>query len=220
MNHRLPAILSLLALDAALAAAATAARSADEPFRPQPLTRDAEVRAALAAGPAHFAAAAGVYVLTEKGFELERPSQNGFHCLVQRSHPGAFEPQCFDEEGSRTLLREVLLRGELQAQGGRPSEIAREVAAAYADGRLRAPSRPGINYMLSPENRVPIDDEGSEIIPYRPHLMFYVPYLTNADLGSDGAPGAPVFVIGEGTPGAYAIVPVPLGDGAGHGAGH
>jgi hypothetical protein len=73
--------------------------------------------------------------------------------------------------------------------------------------------------MLSPENRVPVDDEGTRIVPYRPHLMFYVPYLTNADLGSTGGPGSELFVIHEGEPGAYAIVPVPAEPKA-HGAPH
>jgi hypothetical protein len=217
MSIRAVVILSLLAVGAV---AATTAVGAEDAFRSELMPREAEIRAALAAGPPHFAESAGVYVLTASGFELARPSKNGFHCLVERSHPTAFEPQCFDEEGSRTLLQAVLLRAELRARGLGREAVEREIAAAYSDGRLRAPSRPGINYMLSPENRVPIDAEGSRIIPYQPHLMFYVPYLTNADLGSDGAPGSTVFVINEGAPGAYAIVPVPTGEYAAHGSGH
>jgi len=211
---RAPLVPAALALVALLAAPATAAG-----WKPDLMARDLETAAALAAGPASIAAESGVYVLAAGGFELARPSKNGFHCLVERSHPGAFEPQCFDEEGSRTLLRAVLLAAELRMAGRTIEEIEREVARGYAEGRLRAPSRPGINYMLSAENRVPVDPEGKTIIPYRPHLMFYVPYLTNADLGSDGGPGSPLFVINEGAPGAYAIVPVPA-ELAGHGGGH
>ena len=194
----------------ALVAIATAAASAAETWLPELLPREAEIGAALGAGPPHFAAEAGVYVLTGTGYVLARESKNGFHCLVERSFPTAFEPQCFDEEGSRTLLEAVLMRAELRAAGRSHDEVEAAIAAAYADGRLRAPSRPGINYMLSPENRVPVDAEGKTIIPYRPHLMFYVPYLSNADLGSDGGPASATFVINEGQPGAYAIVPVPL----------
>jgi hypothetical protein len=180
-----------------------------------PLSRDAEFRAALAAGPPSLTAGAGVYVLTANGYELARPSTNGFHCLVERSFPGSFEPQCFDEEGSRTLLQATLLTAKLRGQGRQEPEVRAAVAAAWADGTLRAPSRPGINYMLHPDNRVPIDPEGKLVVPYGPHLMFYVPYLTNADLGSDGSPAAPTFVINEGQPGAYAIVPVATGGGHG-----
>jgi len=186
-----------------------AAPLAAEAWKPALLPRDAEIRAALAAGPSAIADAAGVYVLTAHGFELARPSTNGFHCLVERSFPTAFEPQCFDAEGSKTLLQALLLTAELRMSGAGADEIARAVAEGYAAGRLRAPSRPGINYMLSPDNRVPIDETGETIVPFRPHVMFYVPYLTDADLGSDGGSGSPVFVVNPGAPGAYAIVPVP-----------
>ena len=54
--------------------------------------------------------------------------------------------------------------------------------------------------------------------PGVPHLMFYAPGVTNAQVGSSGeahaAPGLP-FVIGEGTPQAYLVVllPPPAGSG-------
>jgi hypothetical protein len=60
--------------------------------------------------------------------------------------------------------------------------------------------------MLSAENIVP--DEKGIPAPFPPHVMFYGPYLTNADIGSDGKEGGPVFVAGEATPYALIIVPV------------
>ena len=173
---------------------------------PEPMPRDEEIAAALEAGPASIAERAGIYLLDASGYVRVRDSGNGYNCLVTRSVAGAFEPQCLDEEGSATILREILMAAELRSQGKSPAEVDQAVAAAYADGRLRAPRRPGINYMLSPRNRVPVDDHGT-VRPYRPHVMFYVPYLTNEDLGA--GPGSPVFVISEGTPRAYAIGPVP-----------
>jgi len=59
--------------------------------------------------------------------------------------------------------------------------------------------------MLSKENIV-VDEKG-EVRRFPPHLMFYGPTLTNADLGSDGKPTSPVFVAGAG-PHALIIVPV------------
>lgn len=200
----------------AVAALPLAAVAADAAPAAAPPSHDAEIAAALAAGPPSIRDAAGVYVATPRGFELARASTNGFHCLVERSFPGAFEPQCFDEEGSRTLMQATLLTARLRGEGRSEPEVRAAVAAAWAAGELRAPTRPGINYMLHPENRVPVDPEGTTIVPYGPHLMFYVPYLTNRDLGSDGSPAAPTFVINEGQPGAYAIVPVATG--GGHGA--
>jgi hypothetical protein len=197
----------------ALAGSAAALSASDAPgarrWKPDLLPRAEEVGAALEAGPRAIVDRAGVYALEATGYVLVRPSGNGFHCLVQRSFPGAFEPQCFDREGSATLLQGVLLEGELRMGGASDAEVEAGVAAAWAAGRLRAPSRPGINYMLSKRNRVPIDDAGTTIIPYRPHVMFYAPYATNADVGSGPDGGSPVFVVGEGRPGAYVIVPVP-----------
>ncbi len=66
--------------------------------------------------------------------------------------------------------------------------------------------------MLSQRNLTP--NARGEIVPFPPHVMFYAPYLTNADLGLDGTigpdgnPAAPAFVAGEGTPNALIIVPV------------
>ena len=70
-------------------------------------------------------------------------------------------------------------------------------------------------YMLSPHNVVTIDDVKGIAAPFGPHLMFYAPNLRSADLGSDGAPSSPLFVVDESTPHALMIVPVAPG-GAGH----
>jgi len=49
--------------------------------------------------------------------------------------------------------------------------------------------------------------------------MFYAPYLTNADLGSQNL-AWPAFVAGSGTPNALIIVPVPEEASAGSGHEH
>jgi hypothetical protein len=75
--------------------------------------------------------------------------------------------------------------------------------------------------MLSTENLVP--NVKGIVVPFPPHVMFYAPYLTNAelgvdrtDLGPDGNPHAAAFVAGEGTPHALIIVPVALHTGPAH----
>ena len=120
-----------------------------------------------------------------------------------------------DAEGTRTFLPRILKVAELRAQGKSREEIKRFVADAFAKGVFQAPTRPGVDYMLSTENLVPVDDKGT-IGHFPPHVMFYGPYLTNADLGSDGSPSSPAFVAGEGTP--HALIIVPLGAHADHAA--
>ena len=118
-----------------------------------------------------------------------------------------------DAEGTRTFLPRYLKVAELRAQGKSPEEIRRFVADAFAKGIFQAPTRPGVDYMLSTENLTPNAKGGIERFP--PHVMFYGPYLTNADLGLDGTlgpdgnpVGGPAFVAGEGSPHALIIVPV------------
>src|SRR5438093_7232088 len=71
-----------------------------------------EVAMALSAAPEHLRPGAGVYVLTASGFKQTRPSTNRFTCIVNRDHPKALKPTCFDEEGTATILPKILRVGE------------------------------------------------------------------------------------------------------------
>jgi hypothetical protein len=182
---------------------------------PRLMDRQKEIALALSACPASAASKAAVYVLDKSGYIKVQDSQNGFTAIVQHSVPAAQEPQCMDAEGTRTFLPRMLKVAELRAQGKSPEEIKRFVADAIAKGVFQPPTRPGVDYMLSTQNVVP-DDKGN-IAPFPPHVMFYAPYKTNAELGSEGqAGGGPAFVAGEGTPYALIIVPVGTHTGSGH----
>jgi hypothetical protein len=100
-------------------------------------------------------------------------------------------------------------------------EIKLLVADAFAKSHFQAPqAKPRIDYMLSTENFTP--NAKGEIVHFPPHVMFYAPYLTNAELGLDGPlgpdgnPDGPAFVPGEGTPHALIIVPIVPRSGAHH----
>jgi hypothetical protein len=226
MTTKPSAIAASLRLSCSLALAAQFAASActaAEPAqaavsRPPPMDRQKEIALALSACPPNVAAKAAVYVLDEAGYVQVRDSQNGFTAIVQHSLPTSQEPECFDAEGTRTMLPRVLKVAELRSQGKSPEEIKRAVADAFAKGALQPPARPGVAYMLSTENLVP--NAKGMVVPYPPHVMFYAPYLTNAALGSsgelgpDGNPVGPAFVAAEGTP--HALIIVPIGEHTGH----
>jgi hypothetical protein len=177
--------------------------------------RDREIALALEAAPAALAAKSGVYVHGPDGYVKARDSQNGFVCLVDHRIPNAVEPQCLDAEGVKTFLPKYQLVAALRAKGKPEPEIRQAVKAAFSSGRLKAPKRPGIIYMLSSHNVVTIDEVKGVAVPFPGHLMFYAPNMTSADVGSDGAPTSPVFIVDEKTPHALMIVPVAAG-GAGH----
>ena len=165
-------------------------------------------------GPPAVAAKAGVYVLGKVGYVKVRDSANGFVCIVEHRVPSAVEPQCLDAEGVKTFLPKLELVASLRAKGTPEAEIREKVAAAFKSGALKAPARSGVIYMLSPHNVVTIDDVKRIAAPFPPHLMFYAPNLTSADLGSDGTPASPLFVVDEKTP--HALIIVPAATGAGH----
>ena len=191
-----------------LAATAHAAPPASE--------REREITLALEAAPASVTAKAGVLVLDKTGYVKARESQNGFVCLVDHRIPNAVEPQCLDAEGVRTFLPKYLLIASLRAKGTSEADIRKAVKAAFKSGKLKAPKRPGVIYMMSPHNVVTIDDVKGIAAPFPGHLMFYAPNMTSADLGSDGAPTSPLFVVDEKTPHALMIVAVPTGPTPGH----
>lgn len=177
--------------------------------------RDAEVALALEAAPEPLVAKAGVYVHGKDGYEKVRDSQNGFVCVVDHRIPNAVEPQCMDAEGVKTFFPKYQMVATMRAHGKAEPDIRKAVKAAFKSGKLKAPARPGVIYMLSPHNVVTIDEEKGIAVPFPGHLMFYAPNLTSADVGSDGTPASPVFVVDEKTPHALMIVPVPPG-GMGH----
>jgi hypothetical protein len=178
--------------------------------------RDKEVALALEAGPPTVTAKAGIWVHDKTGYIKFRDSQNGFVCVVDHRIPSAVEPQCMDAEGVKTFFPKYQLVASMRAKGKPEPEIQKAVAAAFKDGKLKAPARPGVIYMMSPHNVVTIDEVKGIAAPFPGHLMFYAPNLTSADLGSDGTPASPLFVVDEKTPHALMIVPVPTDAGAGH----
>jgi hypothetical protein len=191
---------------------------------PKLMERQTEIALALSSCPVSIANKAAVYVLEKSGYVKVRESQNGFTAIVQHALPNSQDPQCMDAEGTRTILPRYLKVAELRAQGASPDEIRRVVADDFAKGIFQAPMRPGVDYMLSTENLTP--NAKGAVVSFPPHVMFYAPYLTNADLGlddtlgTDGNPVGPVFVAGEGSPYALIIVPIGKHQTAGHSSAH
>jgi hypothetical protein len=169
------------------------------------LPRDLEIELALSAAPKHLRDGAAVLVLASNGYTNTRPGSNAFTCIVSRLQ-GDFFPVCFDAEGTRTMLPLYVDDAKLRLGGQSNSEIDRHIAEGFKEGRYQAPARPGVAYMLSPM-RYKIDEDGRVVrTPSAPHIMFYAPYLTDADIG--GVRGAVAFINKSGP---HGMIIVPLG---------
>jgi len=155
------------------------------------MPRDQQITLAESAAPAEVSSKATVYVLGPKGYEKAREGTNGFSCFVGRHFvkpaETTIEPQCFDAEGSRTLLLVYMHGEDLRTNGKSEAEIKADIASGYKEGRYQYPSKPGFLYMMSSRNRLSaIPEHGTGIFP--PHLMFYAPNMTTKDIGFDAQP--------------------------------
>jgi hypothetical protein len=180
--------------------------------RLEPLPRDLEIELALSALPAHLQGEATVYVLNPAtGFEIARAGTNGFYCLVARTGDDAFRgswpltayrsdilyPIAFDAAGARAQLRIFLDAAALQAKGTPAPELKRIIQQRTKAGFYQAPERAGVAYMLSPVLRTYSDpDAGENVMTSNyPHVMYYAPDVSNADIGGSTPGGMDPFLI-------------------------
>ncbi|HEU5185064.1 MAG TPA: hypothetical protein VFU01_10875 [Gemmatimonadaceae bacterium] len=188
-----------------------AAQSAVETGRPSlavltSMSAEEQTRLALSTAPPDVTARASLYVLAAGGYKQVRAGTNGFSCLVERELLETIEPVCYDAEGSATTLKARLYREELRAKGLSEDEVKRRIEAAYRDGRLRAPSKPGLIYMLAPE-QLTWDPYTKKIVAAPPHLHFYAPYATQDDVGGFAGRHMPM-VLWPGQPDANIVMMV------------
>jgi hypothetical protein len=196
--------LLALALLPSLASAQAAARS--RPGKRALLPAPREIALARSAAPAEVSRDATVYVLTDTGYAVAVPGTNGNACLVDRSWPDSLEPQCFDPEGSATIMQTSLAQ-MAGIQQGRPGDaIDRELAEGLRSGRFRLPTRPALSYMMSSAQRL-IGDDGRPAGNWQPHLMLFMPYMTSEQLGLGSTPNpAAGIMVDSGKPMANLMV--------------
>lgn len=208
-------MLALLALSGSPASAgAQAAGSIPRyPVPPALLPEADEIRLAESAAPSEVSSKAGIYVLRASGPALVREGTNGVMCMVARDlHEGSRYPICYDAEGSRTLMQQELLELRLRVEGKSEPEVKAAVAAAWADGTLRAPARTSVAYMMSARQVLfsSPDSSGRRVGAWHPHLMISSPGARGEDFGLAAESAVPTMSVDRaGMPGAQLVVVVP-----------
>ena len=184
------------------------------PTPPRPLGEADEIALAVSAAPDEVSAKADVFVLRGSELVRARAGTNGCACMVGRDlHEGSRYPICFDQEGARTSLQREMMEGVAAApKAAAEDEVQREVAAAYASGKLRMPAKPAMAYMMSPKQVLfssPKAD-GVRVGAWSPHLMLMTPGLTPEQLGLSETSAVDVIQIHrEGDGHAELVVKVP-----------
>jgi len=176
---------------------------------------DLETDFALSSLPLHARQGATVYLLDPgKGYYIARKGSNGFVCFTVRTEweRGEFRndlatPISFDAEGARTIFPVYADVEAMRASGKfTAQQIKDTIASRFHKKYYKAPSRPGISYMIAPIMRT-YDGSSSEVVTMSiPHYMFYAPYLSESDIGGNSTNGGPL-VLGDGGPHGYIIVP-------------
>jgi hypothetical protein len=216
ISMRLIACLALANFDAA---AGWAQGSKYPPLSEYMMAPEAEVALARSAAPENVSAHATVKILTTSGYKVAAQGDNGFVCMVMRGWAAAISttarerdlaydaklraPHCFDPVASRTVLPLQELQAKLGMEGNGPDQIAKEVQAAYANGKLPKMEAVAFAYMFSADQ-----DLGLGLGAWHPHMMVYAPNYENSMLGGN-TPDSGLPIVGNGgTQFAVTVIPV------------
>jgi hypothetical protein len=163
-------------------------------------SRDEEIRLARSAAPAAISGDAKVWVLDNGHYVVAVPGHSSMACVVIRPTAESVAPECGDAEADATILAAERFRVEQRLAGHSWEECKKLAAAAFASGRLHAPQRPALVYMLS-SAQILTDPNGKTVGHWMPHLMVFYPNLHDADFGLVDSPDMDVpSVVEAGTP--------------------
>jgi hypothetical protein len=170
-----------------------------------------EVRLALDAAPPHVAREATVFVFGPVGYTAVKHGTNGFTCFIERPTARDLWPICHNREGAERIMPVESYRARLRLAGVRDSVITDSVLRGYDQGRFQAPPSAALGYMLSRFAWTANAQTGAPTF-LGPHVHFYAPAVTNAQIGvvAGQRPTVPMRVEREGRPDASVIVGVRL----------
>jgi hypothetical protein len=195
-------------------------------WRLEKMPVDLETDYALSALPPHLRGDATVYLLDpQKGYYVGRQGSNGYICFLSRTEwewdefrDDICTPISYDAEGARTIFPIYMDVAVMRASGKyKATQIRDSIIQRIQTGVYKAPSKPGMSYMLAPVMRVFPGNPPEVKVPITvsmPHYMLYAPYLTEENArykqGTDGLmlanPDNAILGDGRG-PYGYVIIP-------------
>lgn len=147
---------------------------------------------ALSALPPALRGEAAVYLLDPaRGYWLAKEGTSGIACLVQRTvwemadyRNDIYYPLCYDAAGTASYLKVIMDAAALRAAGLDAEALKAEITQRYAAKIYEAPRKAGLSYMVGPLMRTVGPPDLKVHTMAMPHLMFYAPGITNADIGA------------------------------------
>ena len=184
--------ISLLIIAAVVLGGASPPSSSKRGAELRPMPAELETRFALSALPAPLRGTASVYLLNPKtGYRRFRSGTSGVTCIVQRTaweladqRDDIYIPLCYDAAGTKSYLKVIMDAARMRAQGVEPAALKAKIESLYADKTYGVPAKPGVSYMVAPVMRTIGPPDLKVHTMAMPHLMFYAPGVTNADIGA------------------------------------
>jgi len=186
------------------------------------LPQELEFELALSALPAHLRDKATVYHLNpQKGYEMVRSGNNGFHAFVARTSSDIIRgtwpfssypkdlliPIAFDSAGQSSIMQPWFDIAKMRAAGITATKAKQTIQQNFNNQVYTSPNRTGISYMLSPVLRAYMEPDKNDIVATvnMPHYMFYAPHVkNNAEIGGLLPPASQPFLFRPG-PHGYII---------------
>jgi hypothetical protein len=173
-----------------IAFAATSSQAADTTLESMP--PKLETQFALSALPPALRDKATIYLLDPKqGYSIARQGTSGIACVVERTvwemadfRNDIYIPLCYDAAGIHWHFQAIIDSAALRAQGMSPAALKAEIEKRYRNQIYKTPERAGLSYMIAPLMRTIGPPDMKVHTMSMPHLMFYAPGVTNADIGA------------------------------------
>jgi hypothetical protein len=163
----------------------------------EPMPAQLETQLALAAAPPALRADATVFLLDPKtGYYpskqgVSKQGRNGVACLVERTQwelgefrDDLYVPLCYDAAGTGTYLQMIMDTAEMRAKGMSAAAVKAEVERRWVHKTYRVPAKHGLSYMVAPLMRTVGPPDMKVHTLAMPHLMFYAPFASNADIAA------------------------------------
>lgn len=104
------------------------------------------------------------------------------------------------------MLPIALLRSRLSEAGAAEAEIDAAVARAIERGEVKLPRHTAIAFMMSRHQVIYAGASGRRVGAWYPHIMMYMPYMTQEQLVFPGFPNGDLTLADAGQPTAHLVV--------------
>jgi hypothetical protein len=167
------------------------------------MDHDAEIALARTAAPPSISQDAEVMVLGRRGYETAVKGKNGFVCMVERSwtaglddpdfwNPKLRAPICFNAPAVRSQVLLTVKKTEVILASQSKDRMAEAVKAGFEKKELLTPEPGAMCYMMSKQQYL-----GDANEHWHPHLMFFLPLLTDPAIWGANQDGSPVIEIND-----------------------